>query len=105
MRADRWPTVSRQQEEKVVSKDDDDALCAAQARHMEHPLRTDRITLVVKHRCKELKFWRSRLAEAFDRCEAVHLAKGEDEDDVLTAAYLAGVEAGKKIAKRDATAP
>jgi hypothetical protein len=81
---------------------DDDALCAAQNRHMEHPLRTDRITLVVKHRGKELKFWRSRLAEAFDRCEAVYLAKGEGDDDVLTATYLAGVEAGKEIARRDA---
>lgn len=84
-----------------MSKEDDDALCAAQNRHMEHPLRTDRITLIVKHRGKELKFWRSRLAEAFDRCESVHLAKGEDDDDVLTTAYLAGVEAGKKIARRD----
>jgi hypothetical protein len=85
-----------------MSKEDDDALCAAQNRHMEHPLRTDRITLVVKHRGQKLTFWRSRLAEVFDRCEAVYLAKGEDEDDVLTAAYLAGVEAGKKIARRDA---
>jgi hypothetical protein len=87
----------------TMSKEDDDALRAAQARHLEHPLRTDRITLVVKHRGKELKFWRSRLAEAFDRCEAVYLAKGEDEDDILTAAYLAGVESGKEIAKRDAS--
>jgi hypothetical protein len=48
---------------------------------MEHPMRTDRITLVVKHRGQKLTFWRSRLAEAFDRCEAVYLAKGEDDDD------------------------
>ena len=69
--------------EKTMSKEDDDALCAAQNRHMEHPLRTDRITLIVQHRGKELKFWRSRLAEAFDRCEAVYLAKGEDEGEGL----------------------
>jgi len=83
-----------------MSKEDDDALCAAQSRHMEHPLRTDRITLVVKHRGKELQFWRSRLAEAFDRCEAVYLAKGEEDGDSLTAAYLAGVEAGKELASQ-----
>jgi hypothetical protein len=83
-----------------MSKEDDDALCAAQKRHMEHPLRTDRITLVVKHRGKELKFWRSRLAEAFDRCEGVYLAKGEEDCDALTAAYLAGVEAGKELARQ-----
>ncbi len=87
-----------------MSKEDDDALRAAQNRHTEHPMRTGRITLVVKHRGQKLTFWRSRLAEAFDRCEEVYLAKGEDDDDVLTAAYLAGVEAGKKIARRDAAA-
>jgi hypothetical protein len=48
---------------------------------MEHPMRTDRITLVVKHRGQKLTFWRSRLAEAFDRCEAVYLAKGADDND------------------------
>ena len=84
-----------------MSKEDDDALCAAQNRHMEHPLRTDRITLIVKHRGKELRVFRSRLSEAFDRCEAVCVSRGDDEDDdALTAAYLAGVEAGKQIAKR-----
>jgi hypothetical protein len=68
-------------QEKTMSKEDDDALCAAQNRHMEHPMRTDRITLVVKHRGQKLTFWRSRLAEAFDRCEAVYLAKGADDND------------------------
>lgn len=87
-----------------MSKEDDDALCAAQKRHMEHPLRTDRITLVVKHRGQKLTFRRSRLAEVFDRCEAVYLVKGEDEDDVLTVAYLAGVEAGKELANQKAPA-
>ena len=83
-----------------MSKEDDDALCAAQRRHMEHPLRTDRITLIVKHRGKELMVFRSRLVEVFDRCEAVYVSKGEDDGDSLTAAYLTGVEEGKKIAKR-----
>ena len=82
-----------------MSKADDDALCAAQNRHMEHPLRTDRITLIVKHRGKELRVFRSRLSEVFDRCEAVCVSRGDD--DAMTAAYLAGVEAGKQIAKRD----
>jgi len=84
-----------------MSKEDDDALCAAQNRHMEHPIRTDRITLIVKHRGKELRVFRSRLAEVFDRCEAVSVSKGEDEGDALTVAYLTGVEEGKKISKRE----
>jgi hypothetical protein len=83
-----------------MSKEDDDALCAAQNRHMEHPIRTDRITLIVKHRGNELRVFRSRLAEVFDRCEAVHVYKVEEDGDALTAAYLTGVEEGKKIAKR-----
>ena len=83
-----------------MSKEDDDALCAAQNRHMEHPIRTDMITLIVKHRGNELRVFRSRLAEVFDRCEAVHVYKGEEDGDALTAAYLTGVEEGKKIAKR-----
>jgi hypothetical protein len=61
-------------------KEDDDALCAAQNRHMEHPLR-----------------------QAFDRCEGVYLAKGEEDGDALTAAYLAGVEAGKELASQQAS--
>jgi len=56
-----------------MSKEDDDALCAAQARHMEHPVRTDRITLLVTHRNDELEFFRSRLAQAFVNCEAIHM--------------------------------
>jgi hypothetical protein len=85
-----------------MSKEDDDALCVAQNRHMEHPLRTDRITLVVKHRGKELKFWRHLLGQAFDRCEGVYLAEGQEDGDALTAAYLAGVKAGKELAKQQA---
>ena len=57
--------------------------------------------MIVKHRGKELRVFRSRLPEVFDRCEAVYLSNSEDDDDAVTAAYLAGVEAGKKIAKRD----
>ena len=84
-----------------MSKEGDDALCAAQNRHMENPIRTDRITLIVKHRGKELRIFRSRLAGVFDRCEAVSVSRGEDDGEALTAAYLTGVEEGKRIAKRE----
>lgn len=78
----------------------DDSLAMQQAR-MSKPLRSDRITLVVYHRNPDgLRFWNSRIAEAFVCCEGFSIAKGEDEDDVLVTAYLDGVEAGKKIAMR-----